>query len=50
VYQDGWQAKNLEQLIKNITKCIRDIDLKVVQRWAESTIRRIDFVRRYGVK
>ena len=39
VYQDGWQAKNLEQLKKKITKCIRDIDLKVVQRLAESTIR-----------
>jgi len=50
VYQDGWQVKNLIQLKKKIASCIRNIDLKVVQRFAGSTIRRIDFVHRFGVK
>ncbi len=50
VYKDGWQAKNIDQLKKRITACIRDIDVKVVQNLAGSTIRRIDTVRRFVVK
>jgi hypothetical protein len=41
-----WASQKLGSVKKKITKCIRNIDLKVVQRLAESTIRRIDFVRR----
>ena len=45
VYKDSWQAKNIDQLKNKIAACIRNIDVKVVQKLAESTIRRIDVVR-----
>ena len=32
VYKDGWQAKNIDQLKTRITACIRNIDIKVVQK------------------
>jgi len=50
VYKDSWQAKNIDQLKNKIAACIRNIDVKVVQKLAESTIRRIDVVRRFGVR
>ena len=50
VYIDGWQAKNIDQLKKRISDRLKKIDLKAVQKLAESTIRRIDHVRRNGVR
>ena len=50
VYKDSWQAKNIDQLKNKIAACIRNIDVKVVHKLAESTIRRIDVVRRFGTR
>ena len=50
VYNNGWEAKNLEELKKKIFACIRNIDVKVVQKLARDTIKRIEHVRRFGVR
>ena len=49
VYRDGWSAPDLVALRKRIQQSIKKFDLKRVQRLAASTIKRIDFFRRYGV-
>jgi len=50
VYKDSWQAKNLDELKKIICTCIRNIDVKVVQKLAGDTIKRMDHVRRFGAR
>ena len=50
VYKDGWTAKNVNQLKIRIMSCVRNIDVKVVQVLAGSTHKRLDQIRRYGVK
>lgn len=49
VYNKGWQAANVDQLISRIKYCLRKIDQDVVRRLAESTRKRIDVIRRNGV-
>lgn len=49
VYRDGWEAKNIDQLRNRIQASYRKIDLKVVQKLAQSTIKRIDAIRRNGL-
>jgi len=49
VYEKNWQAQNLNQLRNRIKYCLDNIDKAVVQRLAESTRRRIDYVRRNGL-
>ena len=50
VYKDGWSAKTTNELKNRIAACVRNFDVKVVQRLAASTHRRLDQIRRYGVK
>ena len=50
VYKDAWQAKNLDELKKYISKCIQNIDVKIVQKLTKGTIKRIDHVLRFGVR
>ena len=50
VYMDGWAADNLRQLETRIKYCLRKIDVKVVQDLASNTHKRLDRIRRYGVK
>ena len=50
VYKDGWTAKNVNQLKIRIMSCVRNIYVKVVQDLAGSTHKRLDQIRRYGVK
>ena len=47
---DGWAADNLRQLETRIKYCLRKIDVKVVQDLASNTHKRLDQIRRYGVK
>lgn len=49
VYEGNWQAKNLNQLRTRIKYCIDKLDKSFVQSLAESTRRRLDFVRRNGL-
>ena len=49
VYKDGWEAENLDQLEKRIKYCFKNFDKKLVHELAESTQRRIDQIRRYGL-
>ena len=50
VYKNGWAAKNVDQLRNRIMYCVKNIDVKVVQDLAASTHKRLDQIRRYGVK
>ena len=50
VYMDGWAADNLRQLENRIKYCLRKIDVKIVQDLASNTHKRLDRIRRYGVK
>lgn len=50
VYEDGWEAKNLDQLARKIRKCLKNIDLKVIQELFSNTRARLDKVRRYGLR
>jgi transposase len=50
VYEDGWEAQNVKQLEKKIRSCLGKFEVKAVQSLAASTIKRVDRVRRYGVR
>ena len=49
VYEHNWQAKTYAQLKARIRKCIREVDLNVVQSLGQATLRRLDYVRRNDV-
>lgn len=49
VYNDNWQATNIEQLKKRVTWCLSKLDSKLIQRLAQSTRKRLDTVARHGV-
>ena len=49
-YMDDWATDNLRQLETRIKYCLRKIDVKVVQDLASNTHKRLDQIRRYGVK
>jgi hypothetical protein len=49
VYQNNWQAENLDQLRKRIACCLRKIEFGLIQRLARSNPRLVDNVRRNGV-
>ena len=50
VYKDGWTAKRIVDLKARIRLAIRNIDVKVVQKLALSVHKRLDQIRRYGVR
>ena len=50
VYKGNWCAKNIEELKKRIQSCLRDMDPKFVQDLAYQVNKRLDKIRRYGVK
>jgi transposase len=49
VYANSWKAENTRQLTNRIKLCLRQVDMELVQRLAESTKKRIDNIRRNGV-
>jgi hypothetical protein len=49
VYQNNWQAENLDQLRKRIACCLRKIEFELIQRLAWSIPIIVDNVRRNGV-
>jgi hypothetical protein len=49
VYKDSWEAENVEKLINRIKYCLSKVPLAVVQKFANSTKKRLDTVRRYGL-
>lgn len=49
VYKKNWKASNLIELRRKILLCIREVDITLVQRLAESVNHRLDLVRRNGV-
>lgn len=49
VYERGWRAENIVQLKRRIQTCLKKVDPVVVQRLAQSTRSRLDFIRRNGV-
>jgi len=50
VYKNGWKAKNIQQLKHRIQYCFRKVGHTLVQRLIETVKKRIDCVRRNGVK
>jgi hypothetical protein len=50
VYMDGWTADNVDKLESGIRYCLRKIDVKVVQELVATTHKRLDQIRRFGVK
>lgn len=49
VYENNWQAKDLNQLRSRITKCLKNIDIDLVKSLMESVRYRVGQVRKYGV-
>ena len=52
VYKGGWQAKNIDQLISRIRRCLKNIqtnEQSTIQRLFGSISKRLDKVRRYGL-
>ena len=49
VYANAWRAENTRQLKNRIKLCLRQMDVALVQRLAESTKKRLDQIRRNGV-
>ena len=49
VYKDGLEAENLDQLRNIIVYCFEKVDRECVQELDESTQRRIEMIRRYGI-
>lgn len=50
VYAENYEAKNEEDLIKRIKKCLKNIDLSFVHKLAAGTWTRVDRVRREGIR
>ncbi len=50
VYMDGWTANNVDKLESRIRHCLKKMDVKVVQNLVATTHKRLDEIRRYGVK
>ena len=50
VYMDGWTADNVDKLESRIRYCLRKIDVKAVQESVATTYKRLDQIRRFGVK
>jgi hypothetical protein len=48
VYQNGWEAKNEENLKNRIKYCLTKMDLDLVQRMVDSVPKKLDHVRRTG--
>ena len=49
VYKDCWEAENLDQLRTRINYCFKKFDKNLVQTFGQSTKRRLDTIRRYGL-
>lgn len=49
VYAKGWEAQSEAQLQNRIKYCMKNVDLRVVQKMLESVPKKLDFVRRTGV-
>jgi len=49
VYRDGWSASSIKQLEQRIRSTMRKLPIDCVQKLMNSTIRRIDQVRRNGI-
>lgn len=49
VYKDGWEAENLDQLRSRIIYAFKNFDHNLVQTLGESTKKRLDMIRRYGL-
>ena len=50
VYKDGWTARNVTELKARISLTFRNLDVKVVQKLASTVHKRLDQIRRYGVR
>ena len=49
VYKGNWSAKNIKSLKLRIAKCLKQMDLKLVQKHIETVKSRLDTIRRHGV-
>ena len=49
LYKDGWEAKKLDKLRDKIIFCFKKVNRECVHKSRESTHRRIDTIRRYGI-
>jgi hypothetical protein len=49
VYQNGWRARNLDELRNKIRLCTRKMDQNLVQYLLASTAKRLDNIRRNGL-
>ena len=49
VYENGWRARNLDELRNKIRLCTRKMDQNLVQDLLASTAKRLDNIRRNGL-
>ena len=49
VYEGNWSVKNIGDLKRYISKCLKEIDLKLVQKHIETVKSRLDTIQRKGV-
>ena len=49
VYEGGWKAETIQQIISRIKYCLKNLDHDVVHTLEQATKSRIDYVRRHGV-
>ena len=49
VYEGNWSAKNIGNIKPCISKCLKEMDLKLVQKHIETVKSRLDTIRRNGV-
>ena len=50
VYKGGWVAKDIGQLKRKIKQCVEKLDLTSIRDLFDSTHRRLDYVRRHGLR
>jgi hypothetical protein len=50
VYKDGWTAEIVDQLESRIRYCLRKSDVKVDQELVATTHKKLNQIRRFGVK
>lgn len=50
VYENNWQAKDLQHLRSRIAKCLKEVDIKLVKRVISRIRKRLGKVRKNGVR
>ena len=48
VYNEGWEAKTIDQLQRQITKQLKEIDIKMVQRIFSSICKQLRKIADHG--